>query len=398
MHKQEQLILSNYNIQTERNRIKTYEEDKIYYIGKISEIEKRVSQLKRENEELKENTSIKNIIKNSRIPTEFHRDLNIFIKQYLSNKHNHFKSEKIRGEQYKTSLANLNTKLEMANKKLLAFLKKYPEKKILLNDLIISLYDNPNIDLSSINFYEDIVEFKFINLICTVNLPKNDYFKNLDNNLQFKLPDINVSLNPTSGRVYLYNGSAEHLPRAFKGYRKPHPHIMGGDHPCLGDFEPAIIDARDNQDVNTMIEIIQLFLEQNNYDDAAGKFYPRYAIASHLNWKHSEYDAVIDNLKNTNINGSFFVYGYRTNTSGNTEYLAPILKNGVLKWTTPTSSSYEMVSMLEREYFHKQKEPIEINPKDPITNFPPPPPPQILFNNDERVLFNNDGRAEDIDF
>lgn len=53
--------------------------------------------------------------------------------------------------------------------------------------------------------------------------------------------------------------------------RAPHPHILGGGAPCLGDFYPCVRDAQDTGDILGLITYILQFLQSIDPCDSAGR-------------------------------------------------------------------------------------------------------------------------------
>lgn len=82
------------------------------------------------------------------------------------------------------------------------------------------------------------------------------------------LPEIHVIFNLKTMKTRI---TGEETWSFYCGVQTPHPHVLSGDEPCLGDFADPISLAVENKDPFLVVEVIKLFLENCNPADAAGR-------------------------------------------------------------------------------------------------------------------------------
>lgn len=89
---------------------------------------------------------------------------------------------------------------------------------------------------------------------------------------EIAIPDTEVSICLPARTCYMrFAGKPVSTGFRFGGHDKPHPHIMSGDGPCLGDFGGPYTEALHEQDFETVATILRMFLETFDIDDSAGK-------------------------------------------------------------------------------------------------------------------------------
>jgi hypothetical protein len=101
--------------------------------------------------------------------------------------------------------------------------------------------------------------------------PRFQVFEN-----KINIPPMQIFIHSTAGLVKFYpKNSGEGYNSGFNG-DSPHPHIMGDNKACLGDFADPLVQAWKTGDLVMYLEIIRLFLSQVNADgDRAGESWPK---------------------------------------------------------------------------------------------------------------------------
>lgn len=235
---------------------------------------------------------------------------------------NVFNDTKRHIRQLQRSLENMKS----TNERLL---RENPGKDIHINDIKIALIDNPNIDTDKTFLYlnpishRPLVQVRFNNLICT---PISNQFSNIFDN-SFPLRDVNVVMDLKDNSLFMKRANLHQpAPRGFTSHRRIHPHVLDNDKPCMGDYLGAYADARDRLDILEMVAIAQLFLESANPDDAAGKWWPRWAF---YNAKYARGNLnLLNETRIYNITDDISIFAYKQYTG---VYRVPILKDGALE-------------------------------------------------------------------
>ncbi|NVZ07972.1 hypothetical protein HW932_01695 [Allochromatium humboldtianum] len=88
----------------------------------------------------------------------------------------------------------------------------------------------------------------------------------------FPLQDVQVSLRLTDGTVHLapVRGQRDQAPFSWDNQNRVHPHILGNDEPCLGDFAGPFREALHELEWVSVYTYLRLFLERAIVDDTAG--------------------------------------------------------------------------------------------------------------------------------
>jgi hypothetical protein len=109
-------------------------------------------------------------------------------------------------------------------------------------------------------------------ILATINRV-NPRFQVFENKIPIK--PMNVYIHGSAGLVKFHAIGENGYDSGFLT-NSPHPHIMGDNKACLGDFADPLIQAWRTNDLVMYLEIIHLFLSQVNADgDRAGESWPR---------------------------------------------------------------------------------------------------------------------------
>jgi len=164
------------------------------------------------------------------------------------------------------------------------------------------------------------------------------------------LTDIEVRVNVTTKSVGFYrtgDDTASDFPSGYNGNRTVHPHVLQARDPCLGDFQSNIISAIDDKDFNSVVTILQLFLEQADAYDTAGKHWYKHAlIRAGMSTNH------VDHTSSFQVGSDNKRMLYRTTTNtqtGEDYYILPfVLEDGMEEHTVNYDEFRLIQNMLER--------------------------------------------------
>lgn len=153
--------------------------------------------------------------------------------------------------------------------------------------------------------------------------------------------------------------------------KKPHPHILDGYTPCLGDFAPPLNEALNSYDIGSALDILCCFLEAVDPDDGAGSHWIRWVLPYGVG------DYTIRRRYDGEYDGRGYRYqqgedGYFTAISRDMDEMAERVKNATIN-TIPKENLETMMEMISEA----------ANP--PTTDF------------EDRVTFRIPGLEEEVD-
>jgi hypothetical protein len=121
--------------------------------------------------------------------------------------------------------------------------------------------------------HEVVIRWVFTDLWAKTSPPPYRWINN-SQPLDIKIPDVEVLVHLMT-RAIVITFADDPPPAtgfAYNGSDKPHPHLMGGDNPCMGDFGPLFNESLHDEDYETMATVLRLFLETINLGDVAGGY------------------------------------------------------------------------------------------------------------------------------
>ncbi len=96
--------------------------------------------------------------------------------------------------------------------------------------------------------------------------------------VKIKLAPVRITVDMSRGVVKMY--ATDGGVSSYHHTNSPHPHIMGDDSPCWGDFAQPIIDACTHADVKTIALLCAAYLSQAYTADSAGASWTRWVARS----------------------------------------------------------------------------------------------------------------------
>lgn len=184
---------------------------------------------------------------------------------------NYIRDEESNIEEVKRRLRNTEVKIKNY---------KRTSNLIRLSDIKKTLEHHTNITNISLKQRDDgeiFIEYVYHNVKCTPNYSP-----------YLNLRDSSFDLLPVKARIFLSCNKVYLLPlyededKTTKGYDGRyviHPHILSTNgHPCLGDFNSSFFNAMSDDDLDTAVTILELFLEQADTKDDAGQYWPRFML------------------------------------------------------------------------------------------------------------------------
>jgi len=176
--------------------------------------------------------------------------------------------------------------LRQTNAKLRNLIKKNKDSGVVvLNDIKIAIAMNPYVDIDNVFFSvspispnskkKPMLNFTFSGLHCRPN--KQPYVNLMDDTFPLRDIRIQISLEDYKVKMLPLIGEENLQVRGYQGYRV-HPHMLNHDIPCLGDFMGSVVETIQEKEWETMVAVLQSFLEQAYNADAAGKHWPKWMI------------------------------------------------------------------------------------------------------------------------
>lgn len=163
-------------------------------------------------------------------------------------------------------------------------LRRYPadaqgEQRTTKADITKALTGLPNLKPGSIATGYDRLSYPFVSWVFTGILMRPDenpypWLRGLGagNTPSFPLQDVQVNIRLTDGTVRLapMRGQRSKAPFSWDNQNRVHPHILGNDEPCLGDFAGPFREAISELDWVSAYTYLRLFLERAITSDSAG--------------------------------------------------------------------------------------------------------------------------------
>lgn len=140
-----------------------------------------------------------------------------------------------------------------------------------LSDITEMLKEMPNITDIRIIDNAGIVSWTYTGL----KMYPSEHPANLTTGSGWGVPlaNITVTINLQTGDTH-FRGDAEF--KHFHDTKVCHPHVMQDYTPCWGSFEYMVADCLEKADLLSLATIVQLFLQQTNVTDTAGKGWPKW--------------------------------------------------------------------------------------------------------------------------
>jgi hypothetical protein len=127
-------------------------------------------------------------------------------------------------------------------------------------------------------------------------------------NTSIKIADgmLQININPIDPGIPEINFDTRVNFKAYEGYYIPHPHTIGENSPCLGDFAPVIQESMRSHDIETAVAAILEFLSNYDPNDSAGRMAVKWWVKANEELFHdTEYSHRIP------ITQPYPDYGYR---------------------------------------------------------------------------------------
>ena len=257
-----------------KDQIKVYNRELSYFLPRIESLKKRLHNLKTDEDQTnKEFGQISEIIRGIHVETELGGALLNNLFSVLSD-HNYRRGEK--GAQIEREITSYTAKANLLKKsieKLSTELLKHkdPKETTFSKSDLTERLKKFNVEVNRFVIYH---ESAYIELI-TPELTAEVTGFNSDNTPIIQIPQCYLTINLDTREV-LINPYNEDGYKYYAEHDTPHPHIMGDNAPCLGDFHSPLAEAIEALDIETAVMLIIEFLSTVNHNDDAGATWPSY--------------------------------------------------------------------------------------------------------------------------